>query len=88
MSWIRYPNCTPMHKEEPNHGTKWHQKRHQIYLIQNEPTGIVVFWGSEGRRWGFINRVTGAQKMTLAPNWICRELVAVESSNPAVPGDS
>jgi hypothetical protein len=28
------------------------------------------------------------QKITLAPNWTCRELVAVESSNPAVPGDS
>jgi hypothetical protein len=35
-----------------------------------------------------VNRVTVAQKMTLAPNWTCRELVAVESSNPAVPGDS
>jgi hypothetical protein len=35
-----------------------------------------------------VNQVAVAQKMTLAPNWTCRELVAVESSNPAVPGDS
>jgi hypothetical protein len=35
-----------------------------------------------------VNQVTVAQKMTLAPNWTCRELVAVESSNTALPGDS
>jgi len=28
--WTRYPHRTPAHKTAQNHGTKWHQKRHQI----------------------------------------------------------
>jgi hypothetical protein len=35
MSWIRYPHRTPTHQKEPNHGTKWHQKRHQIWRLNS-----------------------------------------------------
>jgi hypothetical protein len=30
MIWMRYPHSTLSHQKAQNHGTKWHQKRHQI----------------------------------------------------------